>query len=52
MARTGALNVMNELGVGKTKLDAIAKKYADAKAGDGGDFHVKSAAERHAKDPK
>lgn len=52
MARTGALSVMNELSVGKAKLEAIAKKYAGAKASDGGDYHVKSAAERHAKEPK
>ncbi len=52
MARTGALSTMNDLKVGKAKLDSIAARYASAKAGDGGDFHVKNSAERLAKAPK
>lgn len=38
MARTGALNVLDELGADKKVFEGLEKKYKDAKQGD--DFHV------------
>ncbi len=43
MARTGAMEVMRELGVPKADFAKIAKKYADVKQGD--NWHVKRKAE-------
>lgn len=52
MTRTGAVSVLNELSVGKPKLEAMLKKYADAKAVQGDNYHVKNSIERALQDVK